>query len=82
MDKNQKFLRKLHRKEFDDVQATLLKLNLGLDYIKNLDVKKLSGYKDIYSVRINNIRIIFLADDENTEVLEISRRNEKTYKNF
>src|SRR3990167_6484238 len=47
-----------------------------------LDIKKLSGYSDVYRVRTGNIRIIFLDDKRHTEVLEISRRSEKTYKDF
>src|SRR3989344_1580044 len=47
-----------------------------------LDIKKLSGYSDVYRVRTGNIRIIFLDDKRHAEVLEISRRSEKTYKDF
>src|SRR3989344_1809659 len=47
-----------------------------------VDIKKLSGYSDVYRVRTGNIRIIFLDDKRHAEVLEISRRSEKTYKDF
>jgi len=78
MDKNQKFLRRLNAKEFATVQSTLQKI-LVRD-TKKLDIRKLSGYRDVYRVRTGNIRIIFLDTGSDTEVLEISRRSEKTYK--
>ena len=80
MDKNQKFLKRLSSKEFAAVEIVLRKI-----LSKNttgLDIKKLSGYSDVYRVRTGNIRIIFLDDIRHTEVLEISRRSEKTYKDF
>lgn len=80
MDKNQKFLKRLSSKEFSAVEIILRKI-LSKD-TTGLDIKKLSGYSDIYRVRTGNIRIIFLDDKRHTEVLEISRRSEKSYKDF
>jgi len=80
MDKNQRFLKRLSSKEFAAVEIVLRKI-----LSKNttgLDIKKLSGYSDVYRVRTGNIRIIFLDDKRHAEVLEISRRSEKTYKDF
>ncbi len=80
MDKNQKFLKRLSTKEFSSVEKALHKINVG--DTKNLDIKKLTGYQDVYRVRIKTIRIIFLINENRIDVLEISRRNEKTYKKF
>lgn len=80
MDQNQKILKRLSSKEFVTVETILQKI-LFRD-TANLDIKKLSGYKDIYRVRTGSIRIIFLDTGNYTEVLEISRRNEKTYRDF
>lgn len=80
MDKNQKFLKRLTNKEFSEVEKILQKI-----LIRNttgLDIKKLTRYRDIYRVRAGNIRIIFFDTGNYTEVLEISRRSEQTYKNF
>ena len=80
MDKNKKFLKKLSQKEFDTVEGILQKL-LSRD-IDNLDIKKLSGFIDVYRVRTGNIRIIFLDNGSDTEILEIGRRSENTYKKY
>ena len=80
MDRNQKFLKRLSKQEFIAIEKVLKKIKSG--DIRSLDVKKLSGYQDIYRVRIKNIRIIFLTNVDRTEILEISRRSEKTYKRF
>lgn len=80
MDRNLKFLKKLTSKEFSVAEKILQKI-LMRD-VTGLDIKKLSGYRDIYRVRSGSIRIIFLDTGSYTEVLEISRRSEQTYKNF
>lgn len=80
MDRNQKFLKRLDSKEFVIVEKILRRI-LVRD-TSNLNIKKLSGYRDIYRVRTGDIRIIFLDTGNYTEVLEISRRNEQTYKDF
>lgn len=80
MDKTQKFLLRLNRKE---QKETINLLNLILTgNITGLDVKKLSGFKDVYRVRSGKIRIIFRRLDSDVSILEISRRNEKTYRDF
>jgi mRNA-degrading endonuclease RelE of RelBE toxin-antitoxin system len=80
MDKNQKFLKRLSPREFELVETTLYKL-LNHD-TNNLDIKKLVGYRDVFRVRVGSIRIIFLDANSGLEILEISRRSEKTYKDY
>jgi len=80
MDRNQKFLKRLEPKEFAAVETILHKI-LSRN-TTSLDIKKLAGYRDVYRIRTGNIRIIFLDTGTNPEILEISRRNEKTYKNY
>ena len=80
MDRNQKFLKRLSDKEFSAVEIALQRI-LARD-TAGLDLKKLSGYRDVYRIRTGNIRIIFLDTGSNPEILEISRRSEKTYKNY
>ena len=80
MDRNQKFLKRLSDKEFVAVQSILRKISQR--DTRNLDVTKLSGYKDVYRVRIGSLRIIFLDTGNYTEILEIGRRSEKTYRDF
>lgn len=80
MDRNQKFLKRLSTKEFSAVMSVLEKIE-DRDFSK-LALKKLSGHKDIYRVRVGTVRIILFYNDSKAEVLEIGRRNENTYKNF
>jgi mRNA-degrading endonuclease RelE of RelBE toxin-antitoxin system len=80
MDKNQKFLKRLSEQEFVTVEQLLKKLQKR--DMASLDIKKLSGYRDVFRVRSGNIRIIFLDSGSHIEVLEISRRSEKTYRGF
>ncbi len=80
MDRNEKFLKKLSDREFANLSKTLKLIKLG--ETKTLDIKKLSGHSDVYRVRNGQIRIIFLANREKIDILEISRRDDKTYRNF
>lgn len=80
MDRNQKFLKRLSSKEFTVVEKVLRKI--FVNDTTGLDIKKLSGYRDVYRVRTGNIRIIFLNTGNYTEILEISRRSEGTYKDY
>ena len=80
MDRNKKFLKLLTLKEFREVQTVLNKIYR--EDTRDLDIKRLTRYKDVYRVRVRSVRIIFLADKNKTEILEISRRSEKTYRNF
>ena len=58
MDKNQKLLKRLSKKEFTAAQEALDNLFAGNH--NTLNIKKLTGQKDLYRVRVQNIRIIFL----------------------
>ncbi len=80
MDKNQKFLKKLSRTEQKEI-IDLLELIFS-NKTKGLDIKKLTGYKDIYRVRSGKIRVIFRRQDPDINILEISRRSEKTYRDY
>ncbi len=49
--------------------------------IENLDIKKLKGLSNLYRVRIADYRIQFKITDEDIFILDISKRNDNTYKN-
>jgi mRNA-degrading endonuclease RelE of RelBE toxin-antitoxin system len=80
MDKIDKFLKKLSKAE-----ATLL-IKVIADILEQktdrYDVKKLRGYRDIYRIRVGNKRIIFRQLLDDIEVLDVSLRNEKTYRDY
>lgn len=73
------------RRELDSLQKTdylrvLARLRMLADTPRPKGCEKL--YDDIYRIRIGDIRIIYLIDEENKriEVGRIRRRNESTYR--
>jgi len=47
---------------------------------RDLDIKKLKGYQDVFRVRKGDLRIIFAKDKRDIFILSIDRRRESTYK--
>ena len=47
-----------------------------------LDIKKLKGYKKVYRVRKGNLRVIFMENGNNINLLAVRNRSEKTYRDF
>ena len=80
MDRNAKFLKKLSKKEFDNLAEVVERIKS--QKTSGLSIVKLTGYQDVFKARVGNIRIIFLATRDKVEILEISRRSEKTYKDY
>lgn len=80
MDKIQKLLARLTEKERQQILETIIALEAGK--ILNSNIKKLRGHQNVYRVRAGKLRIIFLNTEDEIKILEIARRNEKTYKNF
>ncbi|MCX6810093.1 MAG: hypothetical protein NTZ65_05135 [Candidatus Berkelbacteria bacterium] len=79
MDKIEKFLQRLSKKERERVKE-IFRLILK-NKIAGLDIKKLKDRNDLFRVRSGNLRIIFRRDTKNKIfILTISCRNEKTYK--
>lgn len=81
MNAIEKLLRKLRSKERDAM--LLLMYQLKLDYKAVPGIQALVGKKNHYRVRIGNYRIIFTATDNGeTEIIRVTKRNEKTYKDL
>ncbi len=80
MDKIAKLLKKLSQKERERLEEVLTLL-LSKD-TSSLDIKKLKGVEDIYRVRAGELRVIFQKQGKEIRILEISRRDESTYKNY
>ncbi len=82
MDKLQKLLKRLSPKEREQLEKLLKKLLAG--ETKNLDIKKLKGTADVYRARTEELRVIFTKQkgSARVQVLDVSRRNEKTYQDF
>jgi len=46
---------------------------------RDLNIKKLKGYQDIFRLRKGKIRIIFVKIDRDIRIINIERRKENTY---
>ena len=81
MDKIAKALSRLTETEKNAVK-NILKLLENNDF-KNLNIKKLKGYADIFRIRKGKIRIIYrIMANQETRLLAIERRSENTYRDF
>lgn len=79
-DRIEKFLAKLNKKEsetYRDIVKAILSNNFDM-----YDVKKMSGYSNIFRIRKGRLRIIFKKDDEGNEILHVGNRDENTYRNY
>ena len=77
MDKIEKALAKLTAKERLIIKNILTQLMAGS--FGSLDIKKLKDNKNIFRVRKGQIRIIFIKNNEQINILAIERRSDKTY---
>jgi len=80
MDKIAKALQKLSSKERELIKKILLKIQSGS--LSGFDLKKLKRCENIFRIRHGKLRIIFKQDDDNSFILTIERRSDKTYNNF
>jgi mRNA-degrading endonuclease RelE of RelBE toxin-antitoxin system len=80
MDDIEKFFKKLSNQEYEVLM--LVYEQIKKDYLKVPGIVKLSGYKNLYRVRVGRIRLIFKVDGKKIEILRITKRDEKTYKGF
>lgn len=79
-DRIEKFLTKLNKKEsetYRDIVKAILSNNFDM-----YDVKKMSGYSNIFRIRKGRLRIIFKKDNEGNEILHVGNRDENTYRNY
>ena len=78
MDKIEKLLRKISKKQRAVLENIILSLISGDNTIKISKVKDTKFYK----VRNKNFRIIFHYENKEVIIDDIRLRNEKTYKNL
>jgi mRNA-degrading endonuclease RelE of RelBE toxin-antitoxin system len=76
----QKLVNRLSQKEKNVVKIVTEHIIQG--NFEGLDLKKMTGHKNIYRVRKGTIRIIFEYNDKDVSILKIERRNEQTYRDF
>ena len=80
MDKITKALEKLERRERDKVELAIARILLR--QLAEYDVKKVQGLKNLYRIRIGRHRIIFFMTKERVIVVDVTKRDENTYKNL
>ncbi len=81
VDKIEKLLRSLSANDRENIECMRQKLIKG--DLENLDIKPLSKHPNLGRVRVGNFRFIFSGIKTGTiKLLQIRRRNEKTYKNL
>ena len=77
MDQIAKFLKKLtlkERKVTEEIIARVLSHNFS-----GLDIKKLRGAANIFRIRKGHIRVIFLKEGSQINIISIGRRSDTTY---
>ena len=77
MDKIEKLLRKISKKQRENLFSIIEKLLSGED--KKLDIKKLKG-TDFYRLRSERFRIIYHKENKEIIIDAIKLRNDNTYK--
>ncbi len=81
MNETDKLLQRLSAKERQRIEHMLLQLALG--QLLGLPIKKIVGTKDIFRLRVGRYRIIYRqSPGHDLELIKISKRNEKTYKDL
>ncbi len=72
-----KFLAKVTAKEKAMLDTIAKKVQE--DDLTGLDIKKLSGYEDLFRVRKGTFRIIFQINKTGTKMLSVEKRSDTTY---
>ena len=80
MDKLSKAIQKLTRKQAAQIAEIIECLLSGKT--SNLNIKKLRGFKNIFRVRVGQLRIIFKQESEKIIILDIGKRSGNTYRNY
>jgi mRNA-degrading endonuclease RelE of RelBE toxin-antitoxin system len=76
-DKNRKLLQKLNASQRSAILEMIRLLKQGQD--KDLDIKPLKGYKNLYRVRVGRFRIIFRRTNGVFDIVRIVKRDDHTY---
>jgi mRNA-degrading endonuclease RelE of RelBE toxin-antitoxin system len=77
-DKITKFLRKLSSSQYATIMAAVDQILR--DELTSLDVKKLSGHKNLFRVRVGRYRIIFSKNPDGNRLELIANRDDQTYR--
>ena len=80
MDKLNKFFSKLDNTK----RIFLLELTSRIKSgdLQGLNIKKLEGHSSTYRLKKGDFRIIYYKNDSGIEIVSVTRRSEKTYRDF
>ena len=79
MDKIEKLLKKITKKEKKDLLKIMRKIRDG--QLDGLDVKKLKNHKYLYRVRVGTKRVIFIKESNQPHrIVSVENRSDTTYK--
>lgn len=80
MDKIEKLFRKISPKDRQQIRAVIFLIEKAETTL--LNIKKLGGSQNQYRARVGKYRIIFKREGRRNIIIEVSLRNEKTYKSL
>lgn len=80
MDRIDKSLRRFSPKERKTALTMLQRIRE--DKLADFDIKKLRGYADIFRAKAGVVRVIYQRNEKGINILSLSRRDEKTYRDF
>lgn len=80
MDKVGKLLKKISKKDANKIADIFEKIQSGNN--KNLDIKKLKGYPNVFRVRIGIYRVIYKIIDGHIWIIDLSKRDDNTYRDY
>lgn len=79
-DKIQKFLAKLPAPELEKILAVIV--GIKKTQLDGLDIKPIKGKKGYFRARVGRVRIIYRLTASGNEIVHVTNRNEKTYRDF
>lgn len=80
MNRIEKFLKKLTEKEQE--VFFLLMFQLKKDYKKVPHLQKITGKKGLFRIRVGKYRLIFKIRNKKVDIIRITKRSNRTYKNL
>ena len=79
MDRLEKFLNRLIKSDRKRIEK--ITYQLEINNLDKLKMKKMKGFKNLFSVRVGKIRIVFMREKSENLVLDIDYRK-NIYKKF
>jgi len=78
MDRIEKFLKKVNRKEKEILRDTMK--HIYAKEFNMLSIKKIEGYDRCYRVRKGEFRLIFYMKNDCVRIISVDRKDDNTYR--